>query len=93
MDLAFFLKPFAESIDTAVQESSLISVFLLDVSIYHHILHLLLLYVLIQTIINCPSQLVRVVNVLDNPIHCCLKSFNIVVILADYHAVSAVNFM
>jgi hypothetical protein len=93
VNLTFLLESLLQSTDTVVKELFLVFVLLLNISINGHSLHGLVLHVLEKRVSNGTLQLIKIVNVLNNPVDRSFKPLNVTVVFTDEHAVSLVDLM
>ena len=83
MNLLFFFKTLLKTSLRVFKISSLVFILLLDIWINFNIFHFLIFYVRIKIFVDSPFKLIKVVNVLDNPVDSVLELFNKAIISSN----------
>ena len=83
MDLLFFFKSFFQREDRTFQILLLIDVLLLNVRVDFNVFHFLVSHILVKTIVDSSLQLLVIVCVLNNPVHCVFKALYVDIVLSD----------
>jgi hypothetical protein len=83
VNLLLFLESLLKTSLGILEISSLVLVLLLDIWINFNVLHLLILDIRIEIFVDSPLELVKVVNVLNNPVDGILEALNKVIVLSN----------
>lgn len=83
MDLLFFFKSFFQREDRTFQILLLVDILLLDVRVDFNVFHFLVSHILVKTIVDSSFQLLVIVCVLNNPVHCIFKALYVYIVLSD----------
>jgi hypothetical protein len=83
VNLLLFLESLLKTSLRIFKISSLILILLLDIWINFDILHLLVLDIRIEVLVDSPFKLVKVINILNNPVNGILEALNEVIILSN----------
>ena len=93
MDLSFLLEATTQGVHTVFKEFLLVIKLMKDIGILFANLWCLILYIFVERVMHCTFQLVKVINILDDPVDCSFEALDVTLVLADQNAVRLVEFV